>query len=101
MLQDGLNVKLSDELKMRLLMTTDENLDMNQSQEVADPEAITTERENLMARKKNDPTFGMTADQKARYKKKLANKPRPRDLFDVESLIKRREARIIDRKLKQ
>ena len=63
MLEDGLNVKLSDELKMKLYMSADDEiLDGKDQTTEVDPEAITTEREELLARKKNDPTFGMTAD---------------------------------------
>ena len=43
--------------------------------------AVTVERET-------DPTLGMTDAQKERYLKSLNAKPRPRDLFNVEELVK-------------
>ena len=72
MLDDGVDVVLSDELKMKLYMTSDD-LDLNLGDE-EDAKALRTG---------DDPTFGMTTAQKIRYEKKLLAKPRPRDIFDV------------------
>ena len=36
---------------------------------------------------KDDPTYNMTADQRARYQKKMARKPRPRDFYDINAIL--------------
>ena len=53
-----------------------------------------------MERKRKDPTYGMTGAQKERYEKRLKAKPRPRDIFDVEEIMKRRERKLLERHLK-
>lgn len=83
MINDGINVRLSDELKTKLYMTADEmrgGFDMETGQK--------------------DPTYGMTPAQRRRYEKRLTAKPRPRQIFDVEALLRRRDE-IIDRRNKK
>mmetsp|Transcript_23477 Transcript_23477/g.31465 ORF Transcript_23477/g.31465 Transcript_23477/m.31465 type:complete len:114 (-) Transcript_23477:286-627(-) len=82
MIDDGVNVILSDELKTRLYMTADDlgGIDIESGQK--------------------DPTYGMTPAQRKRYEKRLLAKPRPRDLFNVQELIKKRDAKIDELKRK-
>lgn len=81
---------LSDELKMKLYMTSDDvNLNLGDGEDAKD------------IRSQGDPTFGMTAAQKIRYEKRMNAKPRPRDLFDVHGLMKQRTNKILERKQKQ
>ena len=76
MIDDGVNVVLSDELRTRLYMTADDlgGIDLESGEK--------------------DPTYGMTPAQRKRYEKKLLAKPRPRELFDVQALIKKRDEKI-------
>ena len=57
--------------------------------------------EEIIARKEMDPEHNMTADQKKRFQKSLLNKPRPRDLFNVQEIMKKRDARAWQRILKK
>lgn len=88
MIGDGDNVILSDDLKTKLYMTATEDAEALSGDDGEDG-------------KKRDPTFGMTPAQKERYEKKMMAKPRPRDIFNVEEIMKERERKIIERKLKQ
>ena len=80
MIDDGDNVILSDDLRTRLYMTAGDygSIDIASGQK--------------------DPTYGMTPAQRKRYEKRLRSKPRPRDIFDVESLVKKKEAKEEERK---
>lgn len=83
MIDDGDNVILSDELRMRLYMTADEmmgGIDLESGQK--------------------DPTYGMTPAQRKRYEKKLMAKPRPRDIFNVQALLSHRNFLIEERNKK-
>lgn len=82
MIDDGLNVILTDELKARLYMTADDAGAAFEAQD-DDPGAKDDPGKALLARKAADPTYGMTAAQKERYEKRMNAKPRPRDLFNV------------------
>ena len=77
MIDDGDNVILSDDLRTKLYMTADEMA-----------QGIDVETGN------KGPTYGMTAAQRKRYEKKMLAKPRPRDIFDVQALIKKRYEQI-------
>ena len=81
MLDDGLNVILSEEMKTKLYMSAD---DFVRASEATDAE-------------KDDPTYNMTADQRARYLKKKARKPRPREFYDINAIL----MKIYEKKLKQ
>ena len=69
MLDDGINVILSEEMKTKLYMSVDDFV--NASEPGAD---------------KDDPTYNMNAEQRARYKKNLARKPRPRHFYDINAI---------------
>ena len=106
MLEDGKNVILTNELKTRLYMSQDdafeaENL-VNMAQHHKDDEdSIKDIGQAILERRKQDPTYGLTADQKAKLERKKTAKPRPRDLFPAQEMIKNKERRIIARKLRR
>ena len=54
----------------------------------------------IFERRTLDPTYGLTANERAKLEKKKNAKPRPRDVFPVHEIIKKREQRIIDRILR-
>ena len=101
MLEDGLNVKLTDELKARLYMTADDAGAAFEAQDGGDDGGETDPGKALLARKAADPTYGMTAAQKERHEKRMRAKPRPRDLFNVGELIKQKEEREMERRLRR
>ena len=72
MLDDGLNVILSEEMKTKLYMSADDFVRASEAGPDAD---------------KDDPTYNMTADERARYQKNLARKPRPRDFYDINAIM--------------
>ena len=87
MLEDGLNVKLTDEMKARLYMTAADAgaaFEAQTDNDTGDQDP----GKALLARKAADPTYGMTAAQKERFEKRMRAKPRPRDLFNVQELVK-------------
>ena len=43
-----------------------------------------------MAIREKDPTYGMTMTQKDRHEKRMRAKPRPRDIFNVQAILKKR-----------
>lgn len=55
----------------------------------------------IFERRTLDPTYGLTANEKAKLEKKKNAKPRPRDVFPVHEIIKKREQRIIERILRE
>ena len=55
----------------------------------------------ILERRTLDPTYGLTAEEKAKLEKKKTAKPRPRDFFPVHEIIKKREQRIIDRIMRE
>ncbi len=59
LLDEGVTVGLSDDLKMKLYMTSDD-VDLNLGGDDGEQKALRT---------KDDPTFGMTSAQKIRYEK--------------------------------
>ena len=65
-----------------------------------DGETVKAEGHDILERKKRDPTYGLTPAQKERYLKKLNAKPRPRDIFNVQEIVKAREKRMIDSQLR-
>ena len=71
MIDDGLNVILTEEMKTKLYMSADDHV---RAFEAGDAD-------------KDDPTYNMTADQRARYQKNLARKPRPRDFYDINAIM--------------
>ena len=97
MLDDGLNVKLTAEMRAKLYMTA---ADAGAAFDAQDDSAETDPGKALLARKANDPTYGMTAAQKERYEKRMNAKPRPRDVFNVQQLIDQRNKKILERQLR-
>ena len=97
MLEDGLNVKLTAEMKAKLYMTA---ADAGAAFDAQDDNAENDPGKALLARKANDPTYGMTAAQKERHEKRMNAKPRPRDLFNVQELIDQRKKKILERQLR-
>ena len=97
MLDDGLNVKLTAEMRAKLYMTA---ADAGAAFDAQDDSAETDPGKALLARKANDPTYGMTAAQKERYEKRMNAKPRPRDVFNVQQLIDLRNKKILERQLR-
>ena len=65
MIEDGVNVKLTAEMRKKLYMTSDDT-----ATAFLDQSTVTDDDEKNEARKKSDPTYGMTPAQRERYKKK-------------------------------
>ena len=102
MLDDGINVILTDEMKARLYMTADDAgaLSGNPEGDGAETEGDRDPGKDLLARKAADPTYGMTGTQKERHEKRMRAKPRPRDLFNVKEIIKQRDQKQLERRLR-
>ena len=81
MIEDGCDVVLSDELRSKLYMTADMTGTFSGDED----------DESILARKQKDPTYGMTTAQKERYLRRKNSKPRPRDIFDVQEIIKAKD----------
>ena len=86
LIDEGVCVNLSDDLRAKLFMTADD-IDA----------AFVSGGEPGSADAKKDPTFGMTPIQKKRYEKRLLAKPRPRDVFDVQKIIRQKESKLAER----
>ena len=99
MLEDGCNVILSDEFKKKLYREVDPSGELQVTTGIYDEEIVKNEDELVMEKKKNDPTYGLTAEQKRRFEKKRKSKPRPRDIYNVQEIIKTRERRILEKKI--
>ena len=101
MLDEGVNVILSEDMKNRLFLSNENGHNsFHKEQDPVAAEEIKTLGDEIAERKIRDPTYGMTAAERDRYKKNLMNKPRPRELFDVKGLIIRRNDKILKRKEK-
>ena len=86
MIEDGIDVVLTDEFRAKLYMSADED---TAAAAVFDGDGGDSSATNtgILAKKKGDPTYGMTMQQRERYLKRKNAKPRPRDIFDAQAIV--------------
>ena len=76
MIEDGENVIIPDDLRAKLYMTAND-YDLSGDE-------ITAKQDTKGS------GLTMTPEQRLRYQKRLRAKPRPRDIFDVEALVQKK-----------